>query len=175
MRKISYILVLFIVGFATAFSQTSESKEKTRSGKRDAPRISMHRAYLDSAAIYQRTDIEKSIDFITNSISELGKRADKKALAESLSALGDVYRYHNQYDLAITNYRDANEANRSSRTTIKLGSAYILNKEFSKAVTVGSTPVPVAVRSRRGRTCSVTVHALAQAPIFGSVCWKSHG
>jgi len=136
MRKISYILVLFIVGFATAFSQTSESKEKTRSGKRDAPRISMHRAYLDSAAIYQRTDIEKSIDFITNSISELGKRADKKALAESLSALGDVYRYHNQYDLAITNYRDANEANRSSRTTIKLGSAYILNKEFSKAVTV---------------------------------------
>ena len=96
----------------------------------------MHQAYLDSAEVYKRTDIEKSIDFITHSITELGKRADKKALSESLAALGDVYQYHHQYDLAITNYKDANEANRSSRTTIKLGEAHILNKEFDKAESV---------------------------------------
>lgn len=96
----------------------------------------MHQAYLDSAEVYKRTNIEKSIDFITNSITELGKRADKKDLAESLAALGDVYQYHKQYDLAITNYKDANAANRLSRTTIKLGRAYVLNTEFDKAETI---------------------------------------
>ena len=115
------------------FSQVRERKEKVRSSKRNAPRLSMHRAYLDSAETYRRNDIEKSIDFITNSITELGKQADKKSLSESLAALGDVYRHHKQYDLAITNYKDANEANRSSRTTIKLGKAYILNREYGKA------------------------------------------
>lgn len=135
MHKTGYIAILLLLGCATAFSQVKESKGKIRT-KSAAPQISMHQAYLDSAEVYKRTDIEKSIDFITHSISELGKRADKKALAESLSALGDVYQYHNQYDLAITNYKDANEANRSSRTTIKLGKAYILNKEYDKAVSV---------------------------------------
>ena len=115
------------------FSQVRERKEKSSSSKRNASRVSMHRAYLDSAETYKRNDIEKSIDFITNSITELGKQADKKSLSESLAALGDVYRHHKQYDLAITNYKDANEANRSSRTTIKLGKAYILNREYGKA------------------------------------------
>lgn len=127
---------MFLMGCFTAFSQVREKKEILRSSQRSAPRTSMHRAYLDSAEVYKRTDIEKSIDFITNSISELGKRADKKLLAESLAALGDVYQYHKQYDLAITNYTDANAANRSSRTTIKLGKAYVLNKEYDKAVSI---------------------------------------
>ncbi len=119
-----------------AFSQARESKEAVRSTKRAPSPTSIHQAYLDSAEVYKRTDIEKSIDFITHSITELGKRPDKKALAESLAALGDVYQYHNQYDLAITNYTDANEAHRSSRTIIKLGKAHILNKEFDKAESV---------------------------------------
>jgi len=121
MRKTGYITILFLLGWAMTFSQASTS---------------LHRAYLDSAVVYKRNDIEKSIDFITHSITALGKRADKKALAESLAALGDVYQFHNQYDLAITNYKDANEANRSSRTTIKLGTAYIFNKEYDKAESV---------------------------------------
>jgi len=121
MRKTGYITLLFLLGWAMTFSQ--------------AP-TSLHRAYLDSAEVYKHNDIEKSIDFITHSITALGKRADKKALAESLAALGDVYQFHNQYDLAITNYKDANEANRSSRTTIKLGTAYIFNKEYDKAESV---------------------------------------
>ena len=91
---------------------------------------------LDSAERYKRTDIEKSIDFITQSISELGKRADKKSLALSLSTLGDIYTYHGQYDLAITNYEDALEANPASRTIIKLGEAYVRNGEFEKAESV---------------------------------------
>lgn len=136
MRKTGFITILLLLGWAIAFSQVSQSKENVRSSKRAPSPISMHKAYLDSAEIYKRTDIKKSIDFITHSITELGKRADKKALAESLSVLGDVYQYHKQYDLAITNYIDANEANRSSRTTIKLGKAYILNKQFDTAESV---------------------------------------
>ncbi len=124
------------MGWTVAFSQVRESTEAAKSTKRATSPMSLHQAYLDSAEVYKRTDIKKSIDFITHSITELGKRGNKKALAESLAALGDVYQYHNQYDLAITNYIDANEANRSSRTTIKLGKAYILNKEFSKAESV---------------------------------------
>ncbi len=136
MQKITYILVLFLLGCSMAFSQVRESKEKIRTGKRSAPQISMHQSYLDSAEVYKRTDIEKSIDFITHSITDLGKRADKTALAESFVALGEVYQYHKQYDLAITSFKDALEANKSSRTTIKLGETYVLNKEFGKAETV---------------------------------------
>ncbi|MGS0525098.1 tetratricopeptide repeat protein [Zobellia nedashkovskayae] len=97
------------------------------------PQGNLHQVYLDSANTYKQSDIEKSIDYITNSIAVLGKRADKKSLSESLVALGEVYRYHNQYDLAITNYIDALEAYKSTRITLLLAEAYILNKQFSEA------------------------------------------
>ena len=101
--------------------------------KREA---SSHQGYLDSANFYKKTNIEKSIDFITQSIAELGNRGNKKELAASLATLGEVYQYHNQYDLAITNYKDALEANKSSRITLLLGRAYILNKDFQEAEAV---------------------------------------
>ena len=132
MLKSYYITIFFLLGCLIGFSQKSEGKVATRS-TRISEQISKHAMYLDSAERYKRTDIEKSIDFITQSISELGKGADKKSLALSLSALGDVYTYHGQYDLAITNYEDALEANPASRTTIKLGKAYVRNGEFEKA------------------------------------------
>ncbi|MFH6602360.1 histidine kinase [Maribacter algicola] len=95
--------------------------------------VSMHRTYLDSANFYKRSDIAKSIDFITRSIEELGERADKKQLAISLTVLGEVYQYHRQFDLAITSYKDALEANKTSRTTLLLGRTYILNNNFEEA------------------------------------------
>lgn len=93
----------------------------------------MHSTYLDSAEFYKKTDIKKSIDFITQSIAELGKRGNKKELAASFTALGEVYQYHKQYDLAITNYKDALDAHKSSKTALLLGNAYVLNKEFEPA------------------------------------------
>lgn len=101
--------------------------------KREA---SMHQAYLDSAVVYKKTDIKKSIDFITQSIAELGKRGNKNQLAASFVVLGEVYQYHKQYDLAITSYKDALVANKSSKATLLLGKAYVLNKEFEEAETV---------------------------------------
>ena len=97
--------------------------------------ISMHQRHLDSANAYKKKDIAKSIDFITQSIAQLGKRANKKELAASLTALGEIYEFHGQFDLAITSYQDALEANKSSKTTLLLGNAYLLNKDFKKAET----------------------------------------
>lgn len=112
-------------------------EENEASGQRaGADTSSMHRTYLDSANFYKRTDIEKSIDFITKALAELGTRSDPKKRAESLVALGDVYRYYNQYDLAIKNYSDALDANRSSRTTLLLAETYILNNQFREAETI---------------------------------------
>ena len=95
--------------------------------------ISKHKTFLDSANHYKRTDIEKSIDFITRSISELGTRGNKKELALSLTALGEVYQYYQQYDLAITSFMDAQEANKTTRTALLLGRTYLLNKDFENA------------------------------------------
>ncbi len=95
--------------------------------------LSMHNAFLDSANAYKRSDIAKSIDFIARSIAQLGKSADKKRLSESLTALGETYQYHRQYDLAITSYKDALEANKNIRTTLLLGKTYVMNGAFKDA------------------------------------------
>jgi len=54
--------------------KTSSGKKGVRS-KASKSKISKHKTFLDSANHYKRSDIEKSIDFITQSISELGAQA----------------------------------------------------------------------------------------------------
>jgi len=95
--------------------------------------VSMHKTYLDSAIFYKRKDIEKSVDFITQSIAQLGKRGNKTELARSLTTLGEVYQYHKQYDLAITSYQDALAANKTIRTTLLLAKIYVLNGDYRAA------------------------------------------
>ncbi len=112
---------------------SKSSSNRSRSKILDDNKASKHQFYLDSAYAYQKEDIEKSIDFITQSIAQLGKRANKKQLALSMTALGEVYQYHQQYDLAVTSYKDALKANKTSKTTLLLGKAYILNKNFEAA------------------------------------------
>ncbi|VAW09951.1 Sensor histidine kinase [hydrothermal vent metagenome] len=112
-------------------------KEKNKTSSKVFNRkASWHSSYLDSANLYKKEDIEKSIDYITQSIVQLGKRANKKKLAASLTTLGEVYQYYKQYDLAITNYEDALEAHRSTKTAILLGNAHLLNKDYERAKTV---------------------------------------
>lgn len=113
------------------YSEEDASRSKSKMLRDDT--ASMHKSYLDSANNYKKKDIEKSIDFITQSIAQLGKRANKKQLALSLTALGEIYQYHNQYDLAITNFKDALVANKTSKTTLLLGNAYLSNKDFQSA------------------------------------------
>ncbi|MBM1106017.1 histidine kinase [Aurantibacter crassamenti] len=95
--------------------------------------VTKHKSFIDSANHYKRIDIEKSIDFISQSISELGASANKKELALSLTTLGEVYQYYQQYDLAIENFKDAQIANKTTRTALLLGRIYILNNELDNA------------------------------------------
>ncbi|MFK5972132.1 MAG: histidine kinase [Flavobacteriaceae bacterium] len=111
-------------------NKSSSGASSNKTSKRET---SMYRVFLDSANFYKRTHIEKSIDFITQSIAALGRRADKRQLAASLTTLGEVYEFHNQYDLAITNFKDALKAHKTTRTTILLAKVYVLNKEFRKS------------------------------------------
>ncbi len=115
------------------FSKTDQGV--TGRSKSVESRVSLHRAYLDSANSYKKNNIETSIDFITKSIAQLGKRGNKSELSQSLTTLGEVYLYHNQFDLAITSFFDALEAQNSARTTFLLGKSYVLNGEFEKAKT----------------------------------------
>ncbi len=106
---------------------------KGSSFKRERNSIQKHQFYLDSANFYKEKNIAKSIDFVAKSISQLGSRGNKKELAKSLSTLGEIYLYDKQYDLAIANFKEAQESYKSSLTALMLGKAYIFNKEYSEA------------------------------------------
>ena len=93
-----------------------------------------HQSLLDSAENYKDSNIEKSIDFVAQSISILGKRGQKKELARSLSKLGEIYQYHNQLDLAIDNYEDALEVNKTIKTSLLLAKAYNLTSRFNETI-----------------------------------------
>ncbi|MGD1944836.1 MAG: histidine kinase [Croceivirga sp.] len=96
-------------------------------------RNASHKQLLDSAWHYQKVDIEKSIDFIAQSITVLGKNPNKRLLGKSLSQLGEVYLYHQQFDLAITNFEDALQANKTLKTKLLLGEALLRAGKLQKA------------------------------------------
>ncbi len=114
----------------------SPSKQRRESSGISSTAASLHQSFLDSAEYYKKNDLAKSIDFIARSIEQLGDRGNKKELARSLTALGEVYLNYNQYDLAIDNFEDALEANKTIATTLLLGKTYITAKEFGKALDV---------------------------------------
>ncbi|WP_348647003.1 histidine kinase [Arenibacter sp. S6351L] len=94
--------------------------------------VSLYNSYIDSANYYKKSNIRKSIDFITQSLSQLGM-GNKEQLAIAYSTLGEVYQYHKQYDLAISSYKDALLANKTLKTSLLLGKTYVLNKEYGEA------------------------------------------
>ncbi len=95
---------------------------------------SRHQQLLDDAETFKAKDIEKSIDLVAQSIAILGKRGRKKELARSLSKLGEIYQYHKQLDLAIDNYEDALENNKTISTSLLLGRAYNLTSRFKESI-----------------------------------------
>ncbi len=96
-------------------------------------RDASHQQLLDSANYHKKNDIEKSIDFIAQSISVLGKNPNKRLLARSLTNLGEIYLYHQQFDLAIGNFEDALTANKTIKTQLLLGEALLLDKQYPEA------------------------------------------
>ncbi|WP_291966627.1 histidine kinase [Maribacter sp.] len=106
-----------------------------RSSSKSLPDIAVkHQQLLDSAEEYKAKDIERSIDLVAQSISILGKRGRKKELARSLSKLGEIYQYHKQLDLAIDNYEDALENNKTIATSLLLGRALNQTSRYDESI-----------------------------------------
>ncbi|TFG74743.1 MAG: hypothetical protein E4H26_07360, partial [Flavobacteriales bacterium] len=109
------IWILFLVTF-TVFPQGGQMENDLKKegvdqrGNESSPQ---HQTLLDSANYFKKTSIEKSIDFIAQSIAGLGNNADGKQLSKSLTMLGEVYQYHNQLDSAISSYKDALTADKT--------------------------------------------------------------
>lgn len=116
-----------VVGTANKDNIGSSRSSKVESS------TSLYKRYIDSANFYKKKDIRKSIDFITQSLSQLGIGSNKQQLAMAYSTLGEVYQYHKQYDLAISSYKDAMNANKTLKTSLLLGKTYVLNKEYGEA------------------------------------------
>ncbi|MEN1785859.1 MAG: histidine kinase [Bacteroidota bacterium] len=104
-----------------------------------------HQKYLDSAEYYKQRDIEKSIDFISKSLALLGKQQHKTQLSKSLTLLGEVYLYYEQYDLAITNLKDAQKARKTIKTSLLLAKAYLANRDYE---TVQQVLTPLLSRKK---------------------------
>ncbi|WP_142189836.1 histidine kinase [Arenibacter algicola] len=105
----------------------------SRSSSQAERSTSLYYRYIDSANYYKKSNIRKSIDFITQSLAQLGLGSNKEQLAIAYSTLGEVYQYHKQYDLAISSYKDALLANQTLKTSLLLGKTYVLNKEYGEA------------------------------------------
>ena len=129
--------------FETVFHRITSKEEITvevqdfepnaRGGSRATTAVE-HQRYLDSANFYKKTDIEKSLDFISKSISNTTLEPSKTQVNHSLTLLGEIYLYHKQFDLAVANLEDALGAKKTVRTTLLLAKAYVLNKEYDAAL-----------------------------------------
>ncbi|MGB5458693.1 MAG: histidine kinase [Eudoraea sp.] len=128
MQKKRYLFMAFYLVLFVGYSQ--QQKKAEDSGE------TSYLIYLDSAQFYKKVNIAKSIDFIAQAIGSLGKNPGKKELALALTYLGEVYQYHKQYDLAISNFKDAQEAYKTSKTPLLLGKAYLQLQEYENAATV---------------------------------------
>ncbi|WP_108246267.1 tetratricopeptide repeat-containing sensor histidine kinase [Muricauda brasiliensis] len=115
-------------------SGVSKRQKREAVGSRNS--LVDHQRFLDSANAYKKTDLEKSIDFIARSMEPLGSSGNKNEFSASLRTLGEIYMFHEQYDLAITNFKDALAAQESNKTKILLGRAYVLNGNYESAISM---------------------------------------
>lgn len=89
------------------------------------------RSAIDSAQFYKKISAEKSIQFITESIS---KSTSVKQNAQAFEVLGDINMYWKQYDLATTNYRISLKNDDNIDVKLKLAKAYFLNNNYQKSL-----------------------------------------
>jgi len=101
--------------------------------ERKTSRDASHTHLLDSAGYYMQNDIERSIDFIAQSISVLGKNPNKRLLGQSLTRLGEIYIYHQQFDLAIGNLEDALQTHSTISAQLLLGEALLRDGQYTRA------------------------------------------
>ena len=124
-------MILFTLGFQ-GFSQVE--KNEIARGQQFTDKA--FQSLLDSASFYKSSNIQRGIDFVAKSLEMLPVQGREKERALSLSKLGEIYQYHQQYDLAVDSYRDAQEIYRTTRTALRLGEVLIQTRSFEEAEAV---------------------------------------
>lgn len=138
--KIGDELVIKHKDFETVY-YTIENQERIRvevrpfrysskAQRKDEPDIAFN-SLIDSAIVYKKTDLEKSIQFVADALSE---SRSVKENGEVYEVLGDVYLFWKQYDLAVTNYRISLQSVKANEVQLKLAKAYTLNKNYQESI-----------------------------------------
>ncbi|MFK7746979.1 MAG: tetratricopeptide repeat protein [Kordia sp.] len=124
-----------IVVLVDGFGELEQDSNKGRASKsKSKSNLAQHKIMLDSAVIFKKKDIEKSIQYIEKALENLYDDTDEKQLSDSYEVLGDVYVYWKQYDLAISNYKIALNAYSTARLWISLGKTQLLNADYDEAI-----------------------------------------
>lgn len=85
---------------------------------------------LDSANYYKRIDIEKSLSFIENILKESHTKGRNAA---TYRLLADIYFEWEQFDLAITNFKNSLKYRDDESTKLELARAAIIIEDFDTA------------------------------------------
>ncbi len=105
--------------------KTNKAVFKSKSYKPD-----FYDAYLDSAELFKKKDIDQSLSFIEKTLKEDLTQARR---ASSFKVLADIYLHWKQYDLAIENYEASLKQVNNTTARLQLAKAYYLNKEYTKS------------------------------------------
>ncbi|WP_046743887.1 tetratricopeptide repeat-containing sensor histidine kinase [Kordia zhangzhouensis] len=123
-----------IVVLVDGYGAEDAAKESSLKKKQRATDLKLHKKLLDSATLFKKKDIEKSIQYIEKALATLYDENNEKELSASYQLLGDIYVYWKQYDLAVSNYQIALNLYSTSRLWIALGKAQLLNEEYTEAI-----------------------------------------
>lgn len=88
-------------------------------------------AKIDSAVTYLKKDAQKSIQFVTEALSQSNSSAEN---GQAYEVLADVYMQWKQYDLAVSNYRISIQNNPTNDVWLKLAKAYESNKNYQESI-----------------------------------------
>jgi tetratricopeptide (TPR) repeat protein len=104
-----------------------------RSGVFKNKRNTTFNSTIDSAIVYKKKSIEKSVQFIKESIKQ---SKSVKNNAEAYEVLADVFMYWKQYDLAVNNYRISLNSLKTNEVKLKLAEAYRKNKNYQESLSI---------------------------------------
>ena len=85
---------------------------------------------IDSAIFHIDKNPTQSVDFVGNALKFAN---NKTQISQSYTVLGDIYMNLKQYDLAVSNFKIAEDNSNSTANQLKLAKAYLLNKEYQKS------------------------------------------
>jgi len=86
---------------------------------------------IDSATSYLKKDAKKSIQFVTDALSQSNSTAEN---AQAYDVLADIYMQWKQYDLAVSNYRISLQNRANNDVRLKLAKAYENNKNYQESI-----------------------------------------